>query len=152
MLTNLPPTSIALRVQLETHLNHRPEDMPLLKEVGQALSLTLEERRALANTLLQNRHYTGGIRLMQHRIHEYTTYKHQVKRLYLTTVRGPVPRQMSRWKTKGLQMLHQRRSWLEEYTGTTEALFKATAMYTTQAYTAKCWCDWQHHIRHALKW
>ena len=112
MLTNLPPTSSALCVQLERHLGHRPEDLPPPKEVGQALSQALEECQTLANTLLQNRHYTGGIhrnmlRLIQHRIHEYKTYKHQVKRLYLTTVRGPVPRQMSRWKAKGLQMLHQ---------------------------------------------
>ena len=71
------------------------------------------------------------LRLMQHRIHEYTTYKHQVKRLYLTAVRGPVPRQMSRWKAKGLQMLHRRQSWLDDYTGTTETLFKATTVYTT---------------------
>ena len=111
MLTNLPPTPAALRVQLERHLGHRPEDLPLPKEVGQALSQALEERRTLANTLLQNRHYTGGIhrnmlRLMQHRIHEYTTYKRQVKRLYLAAVRGPVPGHMSRWKVKGLQMLH----------------------------------------------
>ena len=64
------------------------------------------------------------LRLMQHRIHEYTSYKQQVKRLYLTTVRGPVPRQMSRWKTRGLQMLHQRKYWLGEYTGTTRKLFQ----------------------------
>ena len=49
-------------------------------------------------------------------------------------------------------MLHQRRSWLEEYTGTTETLFKATAAYTTRVYTARCWGEWQHHIKHALKW
>ena len=107
VLTNLPPTSVALRVQLERHLGHRPEDLPLPKEVGQALSQAPEERRTMANTFLQNRHYIGGmhrnmLRLMQHRIHEYTTYKHQVKRLYLTAVRGPVPRQMSRWKAEGL--------------------------------------------------
>ena len=157
MLTNLPSTSVALRVQLERHLGHRSEDSPLQRGVGHALSQTLEERRILANTLLHNRHYTGGmhrnmLRLMQHHIHEYMTYKKQVKRLYLTTVRGPVPRQMSRWKTKGLQMLHQRRSWLGEYTVTTETFFKATAVYTTQAYTARCWSDWQRHIKHALKW
>ena len=146
MLTNLPSTSVALHVQLERHLGHRSEDLPLQKEVGHALSQTVEERRILANTLLQNRHYIGGmhrnmLQLMQHRTHEYTTSKQQVKRLYLTTVRGPVPRQMSRWKTKGLQMLHQRKSWLGEYTGTTENLFKSTAMYTTQAYIARCWDD-----------
>ena len=61
VLTNLPPTSVALRVQLERHLGHRPEDLPLPKEVGQALSHALGERRTMANTLLQNRHYTGGI-------------------------------------------------------------------------------------------
>ena len=125
MLTNLPSTSLALRVQLERHLGHRSEDLPLQKGVGHALSQTLEERRILANALLQNRYYTGGmhrnmLRLMQHCIHENTTYKKQVQRLYLTAVRGPVPRQMSRWKTKGLQMLHQCKSWLGEYTGTTE--------------------------------
>ena len=43
MLTNLPPTSSTLRAQLERHLGHRPEDLPLPKEVGQALSQTLEE-------------------------------------------------------------------------------------------------------------
>ena len=63
VLTNLPPTSSALRVQLERHLGHRPEDLPLPKEVGQALSQALEERQTLANTLLQNRHYTGGMPL-----------------------------------------------------------------------------------------
>ena len=56
------------------------------------------------------------LRLIQHRIHEYTTYKQQVKRLYLTAVRGPVPRQMSRWKAKGLQMLQRRQSWLDDHT------------------------------------
>ena len=39
-------------------------------------------------------------------------------------------------------MLHQRKSWLGEYTGTTENFFKSMAMYTTQAYTARCWGDW----------
>ena len=91
------------------------------------------------------------LRLMQHRIHKYMTYKQQAKRLYLTTVRGPVPRQMSRWKTKGLQMLHRRKSWLGEYTGTTENFFRSTAMYTTYAYTARCWGDWQRYIKHTLK-
>ena len=49
-------------------------------------------------------------------------------------------------------MLQQRQSWLDDHTGTTETLFKATAVYTTQAYTARCYSDWQHHIKHSLKW
>ena len=81
------------------------------------------------------------LRPMQHRIHEYTPYKHQVKRLYLTAVRGPIPRQMSRWKARGLQMFHWRQSWLDNYTRTTETLFKATSVYTTHAYTARCYSD-----------
>ena len=43
-------------------------------------------------------------------------------------------------------------AWLDDYTGTAETLFKATAVYTTQAYTARCYSDWQHHIKHSLKW
>ena len=157
VLTNMPSTSAALEVQLERHLGHTSEDLPLHREVGHALSQTLEERRSLANTLLQNRHYAGGmhqnmLRLMQHRIHGDTTYKQHVKRLYLTTMHGPVPRQMPRWKTKGLQMLHQLKSWLGEHTGTTEHFFKSTARYTTQAYTARWWDDWHRYIKHTLKW
>ena len=93
VLSNLPQTTTALRVQLERHLGHRREDLPLPKEVGQALSHAMEERRTMANTFLQNRHYAWGIhrnmlRLMKHGIREYTTYEHQVKRLYLTAVRS----------------------------------------------------------------
>ena len=157
VLTNLPPTTTALHVQLERHLGHRPEDLPLPKEVGQALSQALEERRTMVNTFLQNGHYAGGIhrnmlRLMKHRIRQYTTYKHQVKRLYLTAVRGPVPRHMSRWKAKGLQILQRRQLWLDDYVGTKELLFKATAVHTMQVYTERCFSDWQHHIKHALNW
>ena len=96
VLTSMPSTATALHTQLERHLGHRVEDLPIHNEVGHALSQTLEERRNLANTLLQNRKYAGGmhrnlLRLMQCRTHEYTAYKHQVKRLYLTAVRGPCP-------------------------------------------------------------
>ena len=30
--------------------------------------------------------------------------------------------------------------------------FRATAVHTTQVYTERCFSDWQHHIKHALKW
>ena len=32
-------------------------------------------------------------------------------------------------ESQGLQMLHRRQLWLDDYTGTTETLFKATAVY-----------------------
>ena len=49
-------------------------------------------------------------------------------------------------------MLQRRQSWLDDYTGTTKVLFKATAVHTAQVYTARCFSDWQHHIKYALKW
>ena len=77
VLTSMPSIATALHTQLERHLGHRVEDLTIHKEVGHALSQTLEKRRILANTLLQNRHYAGGVhrnslRLMQRRTHEYT--------------------------------------------------------------------------------
>ena len=156
MLTSMPSIATALHTQPERHLGHRVEDLPIHKEVGHALSQTLEERRILANTLLQTRHYAGGVhrnllRLMQRRTHEYKAYKHQVKRLYLTAVRGPVPRQLSRWKAKALQGLHQRKSWFDGYKETKEHFFKSAAFHTTTAYTARCWDEWHHYIRHTLQ-
>ena len=41
VLTNLPSRSFGLHVQLERHLGHRLEDLPLQREVGHALSQTL---------------------------------------------------------------------------------------------------------------
>ena len=74
-----------------------------------------------------------------------------MKRLYLNAVRGPVPRQMSRWKAKALQGLHQRKSWFDGYTETKEHFFKSAAFHTTTAYTARCWDDWHHYIKHTLQ-
>ena len=125
VLTNMPSTTTSLHTQLERHLGHRVDDLPIHKDVGHALSQTPEERRILANTLLQNRHYARGLHrnllcLMQRRAHEYTAYQHQVRRLYRTAARGPVPRQMSRWKARALQGLHLRKPWFDGYTETKE--------------------------------
>ena len=156
VLTSMPSAAISLHTQLKRHLGHRIEDLPIHKDVGHALSQTLQERRILANTLLQNRHYAGGVHrnllhLMQHRTHEYTAYKHQVRRLYRTAARGPVPRQMSRWKAKTLQGLHQRKPWFEGYTETKEHFFNSAAFHTTAAYTTRCRDEWHHDIRHTLQ-
>ena len=82
VLTSMPSADISLHTQLERHLGHRVENIPIHKEVGHALSQTLEERRILVNTLLQNIRYAGCVhrnllRLMQHRTPEYTAYKHR---------------------------------------------------------------------------
>ena len=156
VLTSTPSAAISLHTQLERHLGHRVEDLPIHKDVGHALSQTLEERRILANTLLQNRHYAGGVhrnllRLMQHRTQEYTAYKHQVRKLYRTAARGPVPRQMSRWKAKTLQSMHQRQPWFEGYTETKEHFFNSAAFHATSAYTTRCRDEWHHYIRHTLQ-
>ena len=69
----------------------------------------------------------------------------------LTAVRGPVPRQMSRWKARALQGLHLRKSWFDGYTETKEHFFKSAAFHTTTAYTTRCWDEWHHYIRHTLR-
>ena len=45
-----------------------------------------------------------------------------------------------------------RQLWLDDYLGTKELLFKATTVHTMQVYTERWFSDWQHHIKHALKW
>ena len=50
ILTNMPSTTTSLHTQLERHLGHRVDDLPIHKDVGHALSQTPEERRILANT------------------------------------------------------------------------------------------------------
>ena len=132
------------------------EEKTCLCNRGHALSQTLEDRRLLANTLVQNRHYAGGVhrnllRLMQCHIHEYAAYEQQVRKLYRTAARGPVPRQMSRWKTKTLQGMHQRSPWFDGYAEIKERFFHSATVHATATYTTRCSGALHHYIRHTLQ-
>ena len=99
----LPPTHTCAKLVLERYLGHHPALFTLPGIVGTGLHRMLEELRAQANDMLQERHCQGSMyrNVIQHhkcQARWYSRHARRVTRCFLTALRHPTLKQMVFWK------------------------------------------------------